>query len=53
MSEEENIFNQLKDKYPIDELIKFDETDIQEKLALTMANYNLLQQVNLKVFLFK
>lgn len=32
MSEEEEIFNKLKEEHPIDDLIKFDETDIQEKL---------------------
>lgn len=33
MSEEENIFEKLKAQHPIDELVKFDETNIQEKLA--------------------
>ena len=33
MSEEEDIFEELKAEYPIDELVKFDETDILEKLA--------------------
>jgi len=33
MSEEEQIFKKLKEEYPIDELVKFDETDIQEKIA--------------------
>jgi hypothetical protein len=32
MSEEERIFRELKEEHPIDDLIKFDETDIQEKL---------------------
>ena len=32
MSESEEIFNKLKEEYPIDQLVKFDETDIQEKL---------------------
>lgn len=29
---EEEIFNKLKEEHPIDDLIKFDETDIQEKI---------------------
>lgn len=33
MSEEQDIFEELKAQHPIDELVKFDETDIQEKLA--------------------
>jgi len=32
MTDEEKIFEELKQQYPIDQLIKFDETDIQEKL---------------------
>jgi hypothetical protein len=32
MSEEEIIFEKLKSDHPIENLVKFDETDIQEKL---------------------
>jgi hypothetical protein len=38
MTEEERIFNELKEKYPIDDMIKFDETDIQEKLQNNTFN---------------
>ena len=38
MTEEEKIFNELKAEYPIDDMIKFDETDIQEKLQENTFN---------------